>query len=217
MVLGKPAPFVRAFVDAVDAAIRMHQPHHAMSVTQRTWLAFCITAVLVTNSICWARFARASLGTYALAALSWMFRHSKMPWEPLLVASVRVILRQYGITSGSLVIDDTDNQRSKSAKTLAYLYKLRDKESGGYIWGQSLVFLVLVTPKISIPVGFVFYQPAPELSAWYKKAKALKKQGVATPQRPPKPPANPASPTKQQLALRLLERFHAHHPTFRVH
>ena len=36
MVLGKSAPFVRAFVDAVDAAIRRHQPHHAMSVTQRT-------------------------------------------------------------------------------------------------------------------------------------------------------------------------------------
>jgi hypothetical protein len=149
MVLGKPAPFVRAFVDAVDAAIRLHQPQHAMSVTQRTWLAFCITAVLVTNSICWARFARASLGTYAMAALSWMFRHSKMPWDHLLVASVRVILQPHGITSGSLIVDDTDNPRSKAAKALAYLYKLRDKASGGYLWGQSLVFLVLVTPKIS--------------------------------------------------------------------
>src|SRR5438094_6245361 len=203
MVIGKPAPFVSAFVDAIDAAIRTHQPHHAMSVTQRTWLAFCITAVLVTNSICWARFERASLGTYALAALSWMFRHSKIPWEHLLVASVRVSLRHYGIIAGSLVIDDTDNKRSKSAKALAHLYKLRDKESGGYLWGQSLVFLLLVTPKISIPVGFTFYQPAPELSAWYKKENALKKQGVAERQRPPKPPANRAYPAKQQLALRL--------------
>src|SRR5215813_2325728 len=124
MVLGKPAPFVRAFVDAVDAAIRTHQPHHALSVTQRTWLAFCITAVLVTNSMCWARFARASLGTYAMAALSWMFRHSKMPWEHLLVASVRVILQHHGITSGSLIVDDTDNPRSKAAKALAYLLSL---------------------------------------------------------------------------------------------
>src|SRR5881398_966589 len=201
MVIGKPAHFVSAFVDAVDAAIRTHQPHHAMSVTQRTWLAFCITAVLVTNSICWARFERASLGTYALAALSWMFRHSKMPWEHLLVASVRVILRHHGITSGSLVVDDTDNPRSKSAKALAYLYKLRDKESRGSLWGQSLVFLVLVTPKISIPVGFVFYQPAPELSAWSKQAKVLKKQGVPPKQRPPKPAPNAQYPTKQQLVL----------------
>jgi hypothetical protein len=217
MIIGKPAPFVRAFVEAVDEAIRAHQPSHGMSAMQRTWLAFCVTAVLVTNSICWARFERASLGTYSLAALSWMFRHSKIPWADLLVASVRVILRHYGITSGSLVIDDTDNQRSKSAQTLAHLYKLRDKESGGYIWGQSLVFLVLVTPKISIPVGFTFYQPAPELSAWYRQEKALKKQGVPKQQRPPKPPTHPLYPTKQQLALRLLERFKGQHPGIRVH
>ena len=142
MILGKPAPFVRAFVAAVDDAIRAHHPSHAMSATQRAWLAFCVTAVLITNSICWARFERASLGTYSLAALSWMFRHSKRPWDKLLVARVRVILRHHGITSGTLVIDDTDNPRSKSAKTLAHLYKLRDKESGGYLWGQSLVFLL---------------------------------------------------------------------------
>src|SRR5918992_824118 len=156
MVIGQPAPFVRTFV----------------------------AAVLVTNSICWARFERASLGTYSLAALSWMFRHSKMPWDKLLVASVRVILRHHGITSGSLVIDDTDNARSKAAKKLAYLYKLRDKASGGYLWGQSLVVLLLVTPKISIPVGFVFYQPDPELSAWYRREKKAKKQKKPQNQRP---------------------------------
>src|SRR6266478_3805505 len=191
MIIGKPAPFVRAFVEAVDEAIRAHQPSHGMSAMQRTWLAFCVTAVLVTNSICWARFERASLGTYSLAALSWRFRHSKIPWDHLLVASVRVILRHHGITSCSLVIDDTDNQRSKAATAHAHLYKLRDKESGRYLWGQSLVFLLLVTPKISIPVGFVFYQPAPELSAWYKQEKTLKKQGVPAKQRPPKPAPHP--------------------------
>src|SRR3989454_7510555 len=146
MLIGKPAPFVRTFVEAVDDAIRAHHPRHAMSATQRAWLAFCVTAVLITNSMCWARFERASLGTYALAALSWMFRPSKLPWDKLLVASVRVILRHHGITSGTLVIDDTDNPRSKSATTLAHLYKLREKESGGSLWGHSLVFLVLVTP-----------------------------------------------------------------------
>ena len=217
MVIGKPLPFIRAFVEAIDEAIAAHSPGQRMSALQRAWLSFCLTAILVTNSICWARFQRASLGTYSLAALSWMFRHSKIPWEHLLVASVRVILCQYGITSGNLVIDDTDNQRSKSAKTLAHLYKLRDKESGGYIWGQSLVFLLLVTPKISLPVGVVFYQPAPELSTWYKTEKALKKQGVPKKQRPPKPAPHPQYPTKQQLALRLLEAFKAQHPALRLH
>jgi hypothetical protein len=217
MVIGKPLPFIRAFVEAIDEAIAAHSPGQRLAALQRAWLSFCLTAILVTNSICWARFERASLGTYSLAAFSWMFRHSKIPWEHLLVASVRVILCQYGITSGNLVIDDTDNQRSKSAKTLAHLYKLRDKESGGYIWGQSLVFLLLVTPNISLPVGVVFYQPAPELSTWYKTEKALKKQGVPKKQRPPKPAPNPQYPTKQQLALRLLEAFKAQHPALRIH
>src|SRR2546430_531971 len=217
MMIGKPAPCGRAFVEAVDDAMREHHPSHAMSATQRAWLACCVTAVLVTNSMCWARFERASLGTYSLAALSWMFRHRKIPWDKLLVASVRVILRHHDITSGHLVIDDTDNPRSQSAKALAYLYKLRDKESGGYLWGQSLVFLFLVTPNISLPVGFVFYQPAPELSAWYKQEKALKKQSVPKKQRPPTPAPNPQYPPKEQLALGLLEAFKAHHPHLRVH
>jgi hypothetical protein len=119
MVIGKPAPFVRTLVAAVDDAIREHQPSHTMSATQRAWLAVCVTAVLVPNAIGWARCERASLGSYALAALSWMVRHSKRPWDKLLVASVRVILQHHGLTSGNLVIDDTDNPRSKSAKALA--------------------------------------------------------------------------------------------------
>ena len=217
MIIGKPAPCVNAFIAAVDEAIRAQSPHHGLSATQRTWLAYCVTAVLVTNAICWARFERAGLGTHALAALSWMFRHSKMPWDALLAASVRVMLRYYGITSGSLVIDDTDHQRSKAAKTLAPLYKLRDKDRGGYLWGQSLVLLVLVTPKISIPVGFAFYQPAPELSAGYKQEQALKKPGVATKHRSAKPSPNPHYPTKQDLALRLCAPCQAPHPAVRVH
>ena len=217
MILAKPAPFVSAFIEAVDEAIRQDHPNSGMSAIQRSWLAFCLTATLVTHSICWARFERASLGTYSLAALSWMFRHSKIPWDQLLVASVRVILRHPGITSGSLVIDDTDNPRSKAATKLAYLYKLRDKESGGYVWGQSLLFLLLGTPKISIPVGFVFYQPDPELSAWYRQEKARKKQKASRAQRLPKPAPNPNYPTKQQLALRLLEDFKANHPDIWVH
>ena len=188
-----------------------------MAAIQRTWLAFCVTAVLVTNSICWARFTRARLGTYSLAAWSWMFRHSQMPWDALWVASVRVILRHDSLTGGSLVIDDTDNKRSKAATTLAHLYKLRDKDSGGYVWGQSLVFLVLVTPHITLPVGFACSQPAPELSAWYKRDKSLKKQGVPPKQRPPRPLPNPPYPPKPALARRLLPQFKAQHPALRVH
>jgi hypothetical protein len=216
MVITQPLPFVLAFVDAVDEAIKEHHPGQCLSALQRSWLAFCLTAIFVTNAVCWARFERASLGTYSLAALSWMFRHAKIPWELLLVASVRMLLRHYGITHGSLVVDETDKQRAKAAKKIAYLHKLRDKESGGCILGQSLVFLLFVTPKITIPLGFAFYMPAPELTAWYKQERILKQQGIPLKHRPPKPPPNPQYPTKQELALCLLEQCKEHHPDLKV-
>jgi hypothetical protein len=133
-----------------------------------------------------------------------MFRQSKIPWEWLLVASVRGLLRCYGLTHGCLVIDDTDKKRSKSAKNIAHLYKLREKESGGCILGQSVVFLVFVTPTITLPVEFAFYQPDPALTAWYKQERTLKQQGIPRKQRPPKPAPQPLYATKQALAL---ERF----------
>jgi hypothetical protein len=131
MLVGKPAPFVSAVVAAVDEAIRAPQPHGGLSTIPPLWLAFWITAVLVTHSMGWARFARASLGTYALAALAWMLRHRKRPWDARLVARVRVRLRSHGLTSGHLMLDDTDNARSKAAQALAPLDKWRDKASGG--------------------------------------------------------------------------------------
>jgi hypothetical protein len=123
MLMETPAPCVSAFVDAVNDAMSAHNPRHGLSTMQRTWLACCVTAVLVTNALCWARFARASLGSYALAALSWMFRHRKIPWDELLVASGQVILRHDGLNSGSLVMDDTDNKRSQSSPRHDLLYR----------------------------------------------------------------------------------------------
>ena len=59
MLIGKPAPFVRTFIDAIDQAIRQDHPDSGLSAMQRSWLAFCVTATLVTHSIGWARFERA--------------------------------------------------------------------------------------------------------------------------------------------------------------
>jgi hypothetical protein len=125
MVLGQPPPFVRPFGAAVDDAIRASHPSHTMCATQRAGRACCVTAGLVTHSIGRARLARASLGTSSLAALSWMLRPRKMPWDKLLVARVRVSLRHHSITSGTLVIDDPDHSRSQSATERAYLSNLR--------------------------------------------------------------------------------------------
>jgi hypothetical protein len=104
MILGQPAPFVRAFVDAVDEAIRAQSPSHGMSAMQRTWLAFCVTAILVTNSICWARFERASLGTYSLAASSLMTRTTRVRNRPRRWAiCTNCAIRKAGAISGDKV------------------------------------------------------------------------------------------------------------------
>jgi hypothetical protein len=66
--------------------------------------------------------------------LSWTFCHAKIPWEHFLVPSVRVVPEHHGITSGCLVVDESDNKRSKSLKTLVHLYKLRDKERDSYLF-----------------------------------------------------------------------------------
>jgi hypothetical protein len=217
LLCGQPAPFVSAFVAAVDEAMRAPQPHGGLSTLPQRWLALCITAVVVTHSSGWARFARASRGTSALAALSWLLRHSTLPWDALLVASGRVMRRYHGLTSGHRMMDDTDNARSNAAQALAHLSKWRDQDSGGYVWGQSLVLLVLVPPTISRPVGLVFSQPAPALRAWSQQAKVRKKPGIPPTQRPPKPTPEAQYPTKQQLALRLLAACKAYHPAIRVH
>lgn len=216
MLIGKPLPFINEFITVLNETIGTHKPGCGLSSLQRYWLSFCMMAIFITNSVCWAKFERAGLGQYSLSALSWMFRHSKIPWELLLAASVRVILSRYGITKGCLVIDDTDKKRSKSAKKIPGLHKLRDAVSNGIVTGQCIVFLLLVTPALTIPAGFAFHIPDPAMTEWYKKKKELKKVGVPGKFRPKKPAKNKNYPTRQEIALTLLSRFKDTHSDIKI-
>ena len=83
MIIGKPAPFVSALL-LPDDAIRAHQPSCGMSAMPRTCWPLCHGRFGDELHLLGALWSRASLGTYSLAALSWMFRHSKVPWDQLL-------------------------------------------------------------------------------------------------------------------------------------
>ncbi len=216
MLITEPLPFIRDYMRELNIAIQAHCPEKNLSRIQQYWLSFCIMSIIVTNSVCWARFQRASIGQYSIGALAWMFRKSKIPWDLLLQMSVSVILRRYGITEGYIGIDDTDKRRSKSTKRIFQVHKIKDKPSGGYIMGQSMVFLVLITPKITIPVGFSFHMPDPALSAWHKNDKKLKKKGVLKKLRPAKPNRDDNYPTMPQIALKLLEQFKMAHQQIRI-
>jgi len=216
MLIKKPLMFTENYVESINAGIQVLCPDRRLTRLQKYWLAFCITAILVTNSVCWARFQRVGMGKYKVAALSWMFRKSRIPWELLLQASINSILNKYGITEGTLGIDDTDNKRSKSTKNIAHVHKIKDKASGGYIMGQSIVFLVLITSKITIPVGFAFHTPDPVLSAWRRKDDELRKKNTPKAMRPSEPPRNPAYPTIPQIALALINQFKQNHGQIRI-
>lgn len=216
MLIGEPLPFIKNYIEKLNEAIKAHFPEKELSRIQRYWLSFCITAIIVTNSVCWSRFQKAGIGQYGIGALSWMFRKSSIPWEMLLQMSVAAILRQYGITKGCIGIDDTDKKRSKSTRKISYVHKIKHKPSGGYVMGQSIVFLVLITPKITIPVGFAFHMPDPELKAWSKNNKKLKEKGVPKKERPAKPDRNKNYPTMPQIAVSLLEKFRKAHPQIHI-
>jgi hypothetical protein len=209
-------PFINLHVDSLDEAIRKSSPGQKLSRIQKAWLKFCLMGILLTNSVCWAAFERGSLGKYQVGAIAWMFRHSRIAWEEIWQASISLVLRQYGLREGILVADDTDHRRAKLTPAIWRTYKIFDKKTGGYFNGQTLVFLILVTPKITVSVGFRFYQPDPQLKAWKKEDERLKKAGQSKAQRPPAPTPDPKYPTKAELVLDMIREFRKHHPEVKV-
>jgi len=207
MLLKEPFAFVVEFIDSVNQQVEAFSPGKRLSKTQQCWLAFCVSAIIITNGVCWAWFERISIGHCKLSSLSWMFRRGKICWDCLLIASINVLLQKYGVSQGVLVLDDSDRARSKNTTHVAHVHKHKDKKTGGYLMGQNLVFLLFVTPKITIPVGYAFYQPDPAISAWRKENARLKALGVRKKDRPTEPMRDPHYPTKQELGLRLLQQF----------
>jgi hypothetical protein len=216
MFFNEPLPFVKEFISELNESLKKYNPNSGLSAIQKKWLSFCLMGILLTNTVCWAKIQRVGLGQHKLAALSWMFRKSKIPWSLLLIMSVRVVLKKFYITEGVMVIDDSDKKRSKSTKRIFKTHKIKDKTTCGYINGQVIIMLLLVTPIITIPVGFSFYEPDPALSAWHKQDKKLRKQGIAKKDRPAEPARNPLYPMKRQIALNLLRQFKYHHPDLTV-
>jgi hypothetical protein len=216
MIFAAPLPFIKEFIDQLDQGLREYAPTRKLSKAQRWWLSFCLMGILLSNRVCWAEFERVGLGGYKQAALSWMFRGSKLLWPLLLHVGILLGLRRYGITEGVLVGDDSDRQRTKVTKRVFGAHKVFDNKRGGYFNGQTVVLLFLITPKVSLPVGFRFYRPDPAVKAWKKNEAALKKQGVKKSERPPRPEPEAAYPSKPQLMLALLEEFKFYHPGLMV-
>lgn len=216
MIIGEGLPFIKDYVSSINEAIKQQSPEKSLTRIQLYWLSFVILGLLVTNSLCWKRFERFSVGRYSTAGLSWMFCKARIAWELMLQASVMHVISSYGIKSGVLVIDDTDKERSKNTTEIAKVHKIKDKKGGGFFNGQTLIFLLFVSEPFTIPVGFCFYEPDPKISAWRKEEKRLKDKKVEKKYRPKKPEEDPNYPNKKLLALKLITCFMSFFPAIRV-
>ena len=137
-MISEPQEFIKKFIENINSAIKTENPSQSMSRIQMKWLSFCLMGILLSNSINWAKFSRLSLGKYTQKAISWIFRRAKIPWDKLLTHSTSLILSKYNVNEGILVIDDSDKGRSKNAKNLHRLHKIKDKNTGGYLIGHSV-------------------------------------------------------------------------------
>ena len=156
-------PFIKEYISSINTVLQQKDPGVALSRLQCAWITFVLMGIMITNSLCWSRFARFGLGRYQPAAMSWMFRKSQIVWSYVLEASVCHLLICYGITYGYLQLDDSDIQRSKQTPRIAKTHKVKDKKTNGFFNGQNILFLVLVAKDVTIPVGFRFYCPDPAL------------------------------------------------------
>src|SRR3990167_3352537 len=217
MLIAKESlPFIQSYVSELNDGLKKLTDGRELSRIQSIWLQFVILGMLVTNTLCWSKFSRCGLGVYDKGALSWMFRKANIAWDLLLQASIMRIVQKYGITTGTLVIDDSDHQRSKNTIQIGKVHKIKDKKTGGYFLGQNIVFLVLVSNDITIPVGFQFHEPDPAMTAWRKEEERLLKKKVAKKHRPKKPEPNPEYPTKVDIALKLIRTFSQNYPEIKI-
>ena len=211
-----PQSCITTFIDQLDASLRRIHPNAKLSLCQRAWLITVLAGILVTGVLCWAVFERRSVAGLKQSQLRWMFYHAKLAWSRLLQASVRCILKHYGITAGTLVIDDTDKRRTKVPTKIADAHKVKDKKSGGYFNGQELVFLLLVTETLTFPVDFRFYAPDPALSAWRKLRKQQNAQGIPAAERQRRPTTNPQYRSKIELAADMVAAFRQAFPDLHI-
>lgn len=200
---------VSDYVEALMLIMKEKKANLALTNKQKIWLKFCLSMIILTNSINWDKFERFSLRAYKAKALGFIFHHAKIKWNELFACGIRLLLKIYGINKGHLIIDDTDRPRSKVINKIAFVFKGFNKKTGGYFNCQNLVFLILVSDKITIPVGFKFYTPCPVLAEWTKKDKEIRKlrKKDKSISRPKKPERSLEHPMRTEISKELIQEF----------
>jgi hypothetical protein len=89
-----------------------------------------------------------------------MLRRANIPASQLFWGALKLTIKNFKVSIVSIVIDDTERERSKNCNLLPFVRKAVCKATGGWIQAQNIVFILLVTEYVTIPVWFCFHRPA---------------------------------------------------------
>lgn len=145
--------FVVIYVNDLVGQLKLLNAEADLSRTQKLWLSFVLSAIIVSNGICWSVFERMSNGKHKSTKLLGMFRRGVICWDKLIIASIKLIIKRYNLKEGVLLLDDSNKSRSKNVKKLHAAHKVKDKATGGYSIAQDVMFLVLVTRQGNNSIG----------------------------------------------------------------
>lgn len=209
MLFLKILPEVRDFCQNLrDEVHQLPSNKKSMTLKSVEFIGICITTLIVTGCLNWDKFERASCGSWKAKALSWMLHHSnRIPWDYILIASSRMLIRLFNIKKCHLLVDDFDRDRSKRTSKIYGTQKVRNKKGGGYVSAQNIVFLCVVTPKITFPIFAYFYRTDPVQKAWRKEDARLRKLKIPKKYRPKQPPFDSDYPSKKAIFVKLVRKF----------
>lgn len=214
MFLSKPIDFIATHIELLSSSLNIGEKK--VTNIQSLNLAMLLSVILLNNRVCWSDVEITTLGKLTKKATWWFYAKSSLPWDHLLKESISTIMKTYNLKEGALAIDDTDNPRCKKTPLIAYTHKYFDKKTSGYKNGQQLVFIVLVTEKVTFPVGYVFYEADPAITKWKRQEKKLIAQGVDKKERPKRPKASEGHRSMTQLGATLVKDFKDSFPEFKI-
>jgi hypothetical protein len=82
--------------------------------------------------------------------------------------------------------------------------------------GQNIVFLLLISNGVTLPVGFKLYEPDPTIKVRKEECKRLKAKGVSKKYYPQPVKRSSDYPTQVELALELIEEFTNDHKEINI-